>query len=181
MAPACELGRDTGGRLVNSLLLFLANLLSRLTPQTRWFGLRRRLFTLAGVAVAPTAQLNGRVTVQNRNVRIGHRTWVGTRTEFAATSGAGVTIGSDCDISQDVLFICGSHEVGPAGRRAGAGKSLPISVGNGTWVGARVTFTGGSSVGTGCVVGAGALVRGVFGDNEVIYGVPARSHRTLPA
>jgi maltose O-acetyltransferase len=160
-------------------LLFVANLVSRLTPLTRMFWLRRCAFVAAGADVDPTARINGRVSIQYPNVRIGRESWVGARTEFAATRDARISIGDRCDISQDVLFICGTHEIGPARRRAGRGRSAAISVGDGTWVGARATFTAGSSVGSGCVVGTGALVRGVFGDNEVILGVPARVHRTL--
>ncbi|MBF4578672.1 transferase [Frigoribacterium sp. VKM Ac-2530] len=116
---------------------------------------------------------------QHHNVIVGRGTWIGRRTEFVSTPRATITIGSDCDISQDVLFITGSHDIGPDQRRAGAGRSDPVGVGNGSWVGARVTFLGGSRVGHGVVVGAGSLVMGVFPDNVLIAGTPARVIRRL--
>ena len=52
--------------------------------------------------------------------------------------------------------------------------SKGISIGNNVWVGAKVTFLDGCVVGNNCVVAAGAVVNGVFPDNCVIGGVPAK-------
>lgn len=49
-----------------------------------------------------------------------------------------------------------------------------IKVGKNCWIGAKVTLLDGSIIGNGCVIAAGAVVRGVFPDNVVIGGVPAR-------
>lgn len=160
-------------------LLHLVNIISDLLPQTRCFGIRRRLFAAVGVAIARSARINGRVRFQYRNVSIGSGTWIGARTEFAATRSAAIVIGADCDVSQDVLFLCGTHEVGPSSRRAGEGRAAPILIGDGTWVGARATFLGGSRVGTGCIVAAGSVVRGEFGDNIMLAGVPAKMVKRL--
>lgn len=164
----------------NSLFLYFANGLSNLLPQTRLFGLRRWLYRRSGVAVRSNVRINGGVVFQYPNVSIGAGTWVGRRTEFASTARARVLIGEQCDISQDVLFICGSHEIGPSTRRAGRGSSADIVIGDGVWIGARATFLGGSQVGTGTIVAAGSLVRGRFPDNVLIAGTPARIVRELP-
>lgn len=159
--------------------LHLANMISSLLPQTRAFGLRRRLYRACGVSVGDGARLNGGVVLQHGNVTIGRRTWVGRRTEFVSTPRAAIVVGDDCDISQDVLIITGSHEIGLSGRRAGAGRSEPVTIGDGSWVGARATFLGGSSIGRGVVVGAGSTVMGTFPDNVLIAGTPARIVREL--
>ncbi|WP_414655462.1 acyltransferase [Frigoribacterium sp. CFBP9029] len=159
--------------------LHIANLVSSLLPQTRCFALRRRIYRHAGIALAGSSRINGGVVFQNANVSIGQDSWVGRRTEFVSTSNAHISIGSNCDISQDVLFVVGSHEIGESDRRAGKGKSRPISVGDGTWVGARATFLGGSSVGKGVVVGAGSTVIGDYPDNVLLVGTPARIIRYL--
>jgi len=163
-----------------SARLYAVNLISGLLPQSRAFVLRRSLYRAAGVNLSPNVRLNGGVIIQNPNVRIGEGTWIGRRTEFAATSRSLISIGSSCDISQDVLFITGSHDIGDSERRAGASdRSLPIEVGNGSWIGARVTMLGGSSIGKGVIVAASSLVRDVFPDNVLIAGTPARIIRYL--
>lgn len=159
--------------------LHVANLVSGLLPQTRSFSARRRLYSWAGVLLGQNVRLNGGVVIQNANVAIGQDTWVGRRTEFVAAASARIVIGERCDVSQDVLFITGTHDIGGPQRRAGAGRSEAIAVGDGSWIGARVTFMGGSSVGRGAVVGAGSIVMSSFPDNVLIVGTPARVVREL--
>jgi maltose O-acetyltransferase len=162
------------------LLLYLANLYSRLSPLTRFFNSRSALYRRCGVRVGQGVKLNGTVCIQYPNVEIGKNTWIGAGTQISSTANADVTIGENCDVSQQVLFVCGTHDIGPTSRRAGRGASSSIKLGDGSWIGARVTFIGGSSVGRGCVVAAGSLVRGSFGDDLLIGGVPARIIRVLP-
>jgi maltose O-acetyltransferase len=159
--------------------LHVANLVSPLLPQTRAFKFRSRLYRACGLKIGSDVRLNGGVVFQHPNVSIGRGTWVGRRTEFVPTPRADITVGNDCDISQDVLFITGSHDIGSGERRAGAGRSAPVAVGDGSWIGARVTFLGGSKIGRGVVVGAGSTVMDVFPDNVLIAGTPARIIREL--
>ncbi len=42
------------------------------------------------------------------------------------------------------------------------------------WIGAKVTFIDGSSIGNNCVIAAGAIVTDNFPDNVLIGGVPAK-------
>jgi maltose O-acetyltransferase len=160
-------------------MLHAANLISAFLPQTRAFRLRTLLYSWCGVNVAADCKINGGVVIQYPNIQIGSGTWIGRRTEFVPTALARITIGSNCDISQDVLFITGSHEMSDHTRRAGSGYSQAIEVGNGSWIGARSTFLIGSGVGTGCMVAAGSLVRDVFPSNVLIAGVPAKIVRNL--
>lgn len=155
------------------------NLVSAMLPQTRWFSTRRRLYQWAGADLAPGVRINGGVVLQGSNVTIGEGTWVGRRTEIVPGSHAKVTIGARCDVSQDVLFVTGTHEIGTSSRRAGPGRSDPITVGDGCWIGARATLLGGTTLGNGVVVGAGAVVMGTFPDDVLIVGTPAHVVREL--
>lgn len=159
-------------------LLHLTNLVSSALPQTRAFGVRRILYRWSGIDVAETAQINGGVVFQYPNVRIGDRTWIGRGSSFAPTGQAPIQIGAACDISQEVLFVTGSHERGPTTRRAGAGTSEPISIGAGTWIGARCLVLGGTIVGPGCVIAAGSILKGEFEANSLIAGAPAKRIRS---
>lgn len=160
-------------------LLHIANLISVLLPQTRGFGVRRVIYRWANVSIAENVRLNGGVVFQFPNVSIGESTWVGRRSEFACSPRAAIVIGANCDISQDVLFITGSHQLGRPTKRAGTGTNQPITVGDGSWIGARVTVLGGTVLGSGTVVAAGAVVTKGFPPNVLIGGVPAKVIRTL--
>ncbi|WP_373693888.1 hypothetical protein [Parafrankia sp. BMG5.11] len=78
------------------------------------------------------------------------------------------------------MFECGSHRVGSSSRRAGKGYSSSISVGEGTWVGARALILGGAELGPGSIVAAGAVVlAGTYPPNALLAGVPAKTVRIL--
>ncbi len=50
----------------------------------------------------------------------------------------------------------------------------PVSIGEGTWIGASVTILDGATIGKGCVIGAGSLVTGDIPDYAIAVGVPAK-------
>ncbi len=50
----------------------------------------------------------------------------------------------------------------------------PISIGEGTWIGASATVLDGVSIGKGSVIGAGSLVTADIPDHSVAIGIPAR-------
>jgi len=53
-------------------------------------------------------------------------------------------------------------------------------IGNDAFIGDSAVFTGKSGIGNHCIVGAGAVVTKVFGDNVVIAGNPAKVIRENP-
>lgn len=52
--------------------------------------------------------------------------------------------------------------------------SDPVFIGDNVWVGDNVVILPGTRIGNGCIVGANAVVSGVFDDNCIIAGVPAK-------
>nr|WP_106238334.1 acyltransferase [Allonocardiopsis opalescens] len=50
----------------------------------------------------------------------------------------------------------------------------PVRIGSGSWIGANAVILPGTVLGRNCVVAAGSVVRGVYGDHCVLAGVPAR-------
>jgi acetyltransferase-like isoleucine patch superfamily enzyme len=50
----------------------------------------------------------------------------------------------------------------------------PISIGEGSWIGASATILDGVTIGRGCVIGAGSLVTADIPDYGVALGVPAK-------
>ncbi|WP_413452259.1 acyltransferase [Georgenia phoenicis] len=142
------------------------------TP-ARWL-----LYRALGANVAPS-RIQPTVWVGNRNLTIGRGTSVNYRVRFN-TAGS-ITIGARCDIAMDVLFVTQSHELGPAGRRAGRTTARPIVVGDGVWIGARALVLPGVTIGDGCVIAAGAVVSADCAPHGLYAGVPARRVRDLPA
>jgi acetyltransferase-like isoleucine patch superfamily enzyme len=133
--------------------------------------IKRNLLNWAGFNIGEGTKVVGPLTVYG-DLEIGKNTWIGTG--FKIHGNGIVKSGSNCDIAPDVTFLTGSHELGDAGRRAGAGRKFRIIVNDGTWIGARSTLVGDIEIGKGCVIGACALVNKSFLDNVLIVGVPAQ-------
>lgn len=53
------------------------------------------------------------------------------------------TIGSQVSVGPFTRFITETHDLGDASNRAGAGRTEPIVIGDGCWIGADVTVLGG--------------------------------------
>lgn len=165
--------------MIRIIRLYVANLVSALSPATRGFALRRGLYRWSGVSIGDGAQLCGGVRLDNIHVRIGADTWVGGESRIVGGERSCVVVGDRCDLGPQVLLVAGTHELGPRRRRAGTGRARPIVIGNGTWVGARATVLAGATVGEGCVIAAGALVTADVADDTIVGGVPARTIRSL--
>lgn len=59
-------------------------------------------------------------------------------------------------------------------RLQGVSSSGVVKIGKGCWIGAKATILDGTSIGDGCIVAAGAVVKGEFPNNTIIGGVPAK-------
>ena len=157
-----------------------ANWLLQALPVSHFYALKRYLLNLSGIAVAPGGLVNGGTCFYGRGrVAIGLQTWIGPNCSFYTHLDAPISIGNRCDIAPDVSFVTGSHEVGSSDRRAGAGGGKPIHVGDGCWIGTRVTLLGGVRVGQGSVIAAGAVVTKDVPENSLVGGVPARLIRNF--
>lgn len=69
---------------------------------------------------------------------IGDDVHIGGKCFISPIAPASITIGSHVDIGPEVMLITGSHEIDPAGEHIGGkGTTAPISIGSGSWLGAR--------------------------------------------
>ena len=151
-------------------------------PLTRCFALRAWLLERRGGRVAAGARVAGGSRVVGRGcLTIGADSWVGPYGLFFTHPEAPITIGARCDIAPEVSFITGTHESGNALRRAGTDAARPIRIGDGCWLGTRVTVLAGVSIGDGAIVAAGAVVAGDVESTTLVGGVPARLIRKLDA
>ncbi len=109
-----------------------------------------------------------------KGLKMGNNSAIGDYTHFGAAGG--ITIGNDVIMGSYISFHSENHNFNDTSKliREQGVTSKGIILGNNIWVGAKVTFLDGSLIGNNSVVAAGAVVSGVFPDNVVIGGVPAR-------
>ena len=106
-------------------------------------------------------------------ISIGDRTKFNNNIFMSATSS--ISIGDDCLIGHNCEFSdADGHELDPRYRLRSDGCVEPIVIGNNVWLGHGCKILRGSQIGDNSVVAAGAVVKGRFGSNVVIGGVPAR-------
>jgi maltose O-acetyltransferase len=164
------------------VLRHLINFILAWLPPTRWFSLRVNLLRLGSIDVGREAKVCGRGWIFGRGaLHIGEGTWLSPRVIVYTHPEAPIYIGARCDIGHGVQFITGSHEIGPASRRAGHGFARPITIGAGSWIGAGSKILGGVTIGSGAIVAAGSVVTKDVPKNTLVAGVPARFKRDLPA
>jgi maltose O-acetyltransferase len=93
---------------------------------------------------------------------------------------APITIGDRAWVGPGSSFLTRTHVMGDRQQRAGAMADLPITVGQGCWLGGNVTVLAGVTIGDGCMVAAGAVITRDCDPNGLYAGVPAVRKRDLP-
>lgn len=121
--------------------------------------------------------------IDEAEIRIGNRTTFNTDTCLHCNSGKKLIVGEDVMFSLNIRLLCGDgHSI----FNVNTGKnvnSIPellsprqneLVIGNHVWVGMNVTMLAGTNIGDGSIIGANSLVKGVFPNNCVIGGNPAK-------
>lgn len=90
-----------------------------------------------------------------------------------------VVIGKDCSIGMGCTFITSTHEIGCPQKRGGTSITKRITVGDGVWVGGKVSILPGVNIGDGVVIGTGAVVNKDLEPNCLYAGVPAKLIKRL--
>ena len=97
---------------------------------------------------------------------------------FDANDYSLISIGDATTISSEVVFLTHDYSISKGLKMIDpelSGRFLkPIRVGSNCFVGMRTILLPGTVLGNNVIVGAGAIVKGVFPDNVVIGGNPAR-------
>lgn len=165
---------------MHTLLQHFNNTFIPLLPETRFFGLKRGLWRLAGAEVGDGVRICSSVTILGAGeLRIGPNTWIGPHVLLCASTC--IEIGRDCDLAPRVYIGDGTHEITPdAARIAGIDTTRPVRIGDGCWLCANSTILPGVEIGRKCVVAAGSVVtRGIAEDGILIAGVPAERKKKL--
>ncbi len=119
-------------------------------------------------------EATGVITSIGKGCSIGKNSGLGAFSFIGAAGG--VSIGRDVIMGQRVSFHSENHHfenVDIPIRVQGVSRQ-GITIENNCWIGANVVFLDGAHVGSGCVIGAGAVVRGHIPANSIAVGIPAR-------
>ncbi|HMW54784.1 MAG TPA: acyltransferase [Accumulibacter sp.] len=123
-------------------------------------------------------EASGTITDIGLGIEIGDNTGIGA---YSFVGGAGgVRIGSDVIMGQWVSFHPENHnyeDLDTPIRLQGVNRK-GITIEDDCWIGAKATFLDGAHVGRGCVIAAGAVVRGQIPPYSIAGGVPARVLRS---
>jgi acetyltransferase-like isoleucine patch superfamily enzyme len=114
------------------------------------------------------------------SIHIGENTWINNN--FAAIAEkCSIEIGAYCLIGHDVLIIDSNfHDLNPANRHNRGNVEVgSVKIADNVFIGSRVVILKNSSVGSGSVIAAGAIVSGTFPSNCLIGGNPAAIIRHL--
>jgi len=109
-----------------------------------------------------------------KGITVGDNCGLGTHSYYGCSGG--IEIGNDVIVGNYVSVHSENHNFSNRDipiRLQGVNRK-GIKIGNNCWIGAKATILDGSTIGNGCVIAAGAVVRGRFPANVVIGGVPAK-------
>lgn len=133
-----------------------------------------------GFDLDPTVRIYSSASIRgNISVHIGAGTFIGHETLITGGQ-ATIRIGTNCDISDRVGILCGTHEIDPTGLRS-AGRELgrDIVIGDGVWIGFGALVLPGVTIGDKAVIAAGAVVHKDVPARTVVGGNPMRIIRSL--
>jgi maltose O-acetyltransferase len=111
------------------------------------------------------------------NIAIGDRTFINY--DCLLLDCNRITIGDEVQIAPGVHIYTATHPVEAEARRSGIEYALPVSIGDGAWLGGRAVVCPGVTIGANTVVGAGSVVTRDLPANVVAVGNPCRVIRQL--
>ena len=111
-----------------------------------------------------------------------HVTYICPGVYFDSADFSAITIEKGVTISREVLFLTHDYSmhtpminVGWKPKRGEVAHYIkPIHVGEDSFIGARVTLLGGTTIGKNCIIGANSCVKGNIPDDSIVIGNPAK-------
>jgi maltose O-acetyltransferase len=174
---------DLREEIVNlDMRFWFARVLASILPPLVGNRTRTKLLRIGGVNIGQGTTIGGAFHVHGgghaaNRVTIGRDCWINDSCLFDAS--ATITVGDRVAMGQGVMVLTNSHERGPSTSRAGSVVGVPVTIGDGVWIGARATVLPGVTIGRGAIVGAGAVVNRDVPSDTIVGGVPARPLRQL--
>ncbi|SFP68022.1 sugar O-acetyltransferase [Sphingomonas rubra] len=111
------------------------------------------------------------------NIRIGARTFINY--DCVLLDCNTIKIGAEVRIAPGVHIYTATHPLDAATRRSGLESALPVTIGDGAWLGGRSVICPGVTIGENTVVGAGSVVTRDLPAGVLAVGNPCRIVRDL--
>lgn len=137
-------------------------------PTNLYFGYGSKTTIEHSVSIGPGVNI---VVKDNAKLTIGESTYFTSDSHIEVVND--MSIGSNCAISWGVTIIDDDHHE-LLDDRAKPLLSSTLIIKDHVWIGCNVTLLKGTEIGNNCVVGAGSVVKGVFPDNVLLVGNPAK-------
>ncbi|MBR4902664.1 MAG: acyltransferase [Victivallales bacterium] len=156
--------------------LWIYSLISRLLPETRFFGMKVALLRWCGAKIGKNVRISSSARFfGNGELIIGNDVWIGTGSLIHSVFRATIRIGNCCDLGPRVMILTGSHQIDPDGVHiAGEGTFANVEIADGCWLGARSLILPGVHLRANTVVAAGAVMNKSSVETKCLYaGVPA--------
>ena len=150
----------------------------RILPPSRCYSLKRALLKWIGVRVGKNVRVM-RIQIWGVSVEIGDNTFIGNDAYITGASETRVLIGKNCDISDRVNILTGSHFLGTINQAAGEGYGKDVIIGDGVWIGLGATIMPGVTIGKGSVIAACACVKDNVDSAIMVAGIPAKIKKHL--
>lgn len=155
---------------------------SSIAPGGRWWkairaAVCRQLFASCGndVNVETRAWFGS-----GRHLSLGDRSGIGVNASLHGT----IIIGHDVMMGPDVVIYSQNHQFSRTDvpmNRQGFQPERPVIIGDDVWIGARAILLPGVTIGSGAIIGAGAVVTKDVPEQAIVVGNPARVVRSRTA
>jgi len=167
--------------MTDLLSLLIGRLFLSIAPEGHFPGWNRFALRIMGVRLGERTVVYSSIRVARKlRLSVGKESFVGSRSVFVGGAGSSVSIGDYCDISDNVHFVTGTHEIDTSGHHsAGRGYSEDIVVGDGVWIGYNSLILPGVTIGDKAIIGGGTVVYKDVAARTVIAGNPMKLIRDL--
>lgn len=120
------------------------------------------------------------IQARDKNSKVTLGDSISTNNNILIAAKDNISIGNYCLIGQGCEFLdSDGHSIKPDERFTSSGLCEPVIIGNNVWFGNNCMILRGTVVGDNCVIAAGSVIKGRFGNNLIIGGVPAKIIRKI--
>lgn len=146
--------------------------------EATWFPRALRWMALRMVGIdTGYAMYQAKICFGGRNVKVGHDASIN---EYVYLGAHGqITLGDSVGLGARVMILTATHEITNVRLRHGPLLIKPVTIGNGSMIGAGSVILPGVTIGEGVVVGAGSVVVKDCEPNAVYVGNPAQLVKRL--